>query len=226
MNQVKRLYVEKKPDYAVKAKELAEELQSYLSIETIRNVRVLIRYDVENVSDATFEKAMGTVFSEPPVDYLYEETFPKEADDKVFSVEFLPGQFDQRADSAVQCVQLLNEKETPVIRSATTYVLSGDITEEEFAKIKAYCINPVDSRETDETKPETLIMDYEDPADVSVFEGFKDMPEDELKALYESLGLAMTFKDFLHIQNYYKNEEDRNPTMTEIRVLDTYWSDH
>ena len=226
MNQVKRLYVEKKPDYAVKAKELAEELQSYLSIETIRNVRVLIRYDVENVSDATFEKAMVTVFSEPPVDYLYEETFPKEADDKVFSVEFLPGQFDQRADSAVQCVQLLNEKETPVIRSATTYVLSGDITEEEFAKIKAYCINPVDSRETDETKPETLIMDYEDPADVSVFEGFKDMPEDELKALYESLGLAMTFKDFLHIQNYYKNEEDRNPTMTEIRVLDTYWSDH
>lgn len=226
MNQVKRLYVEKKPDYAVKAKELAEELQSYLSIETIRNVRVLIRYDVENVSDATFEKAMGTVFSEPPVDYLYEETFPKEADDKVFSVEFLPGQFDQRADSAVQCVQLLNEKETPVIRSATTYVLSGDITEEEFAKIKAYCINPVDSRETDETKPETLIMDYEDPADVAVFEGFKDMPEDELKALYESLGLAMTFKDFLHIQNYYKNEEDRNPTMTEIRVLDTYWSDH
>ena len=226
MNQVKRLYVEKKPDYAVKAKELAEELQSYLSIETIRNVRVLIRYDVENVSDATFEKAMGTVFSEPPVDYLYEETFPKEADDKVFSVEFLPGQFDQRADSAVQCVQLLNEKETPVIRSATTYVLSGDITEEEFAKIKAYCINPVDSRETDETKPEPLIMDYEDPADVSVFEGFKDMPEDELKALYESLGLAMTFKDFLHIQNYYKNEEDRNPTMTEIRVLDTYWSDH
>ena len=226
MNQVKRLYVEKKPDYVVKAKELAEELQSYLSIETIRNVRVLIRYDVENVSDATFEKAMVTVFSEPPVDYLYEETFPKEADDKVFSVEFLPGQFDQRADSAVQCVQLLNEKETPVIRSATTYVLSGDITEEEFAKIKAYCINPVDSRETDETKPETLIMDYEDPADVSVFEGFKDMPEDELKALYESLGLAMTFKDFLHIQNYYKNEEDRNPTMTEIRVLDTYWSDH
>ena len=226
MNQVKRLYVEKKPDYAVKAKELAEELQSYLSIESIRNVRVLIRYDVENVSDATFKKAMGTVFSEPPVDYLYEEDFPKEEGDKVFSVEFLPGQFDQRADSAVQCVQLLNEKETPVIRSATTYVLSGDITEEEFAKIKAYCINPVDSRETDETKPETLIMEYEDPADVSVFEGFKDMPEEELKALYDSLGLAMTFKDFLHIQNYYKNEEDRNPTMTEIRVLDTYWSDH
>lgn len=226
MNQVKRLYVEKKPDYAVKAKELAEELQSYLFLKNIQGVRVLIRYDVENVSEDTYEKAKGTVFSEPPVDYIYEETFPKEEDDRVFSVEYLPGQFDQRADSAVQCLQLLNEKEEPIIRSATTYVLSGEITDEEFARIKEYCINPVDSRETDDTKPETLVMEYEEPADVSVFEGFKDMPEEELKALYDSLGLAMTFKDFLHIQNYYRGEEHRDPTMTEIRVLDTYWSDH
>ena len=226
MNQVKRLYVEKKPDYAVKAKELAEELQSYLFLKNIQGVRVLIRYDVENVSEDTYEKAKGTVFSEPPVDYIYEETFPKEEGDRVFSVEYLPGQFDQRADSAVQCLQLLNEKEEPIIRSATTYVLSGEITDEEFARIKEYCINPVDSRETDETKPETLVMEYEEPADVSVFEGFKDMPEEELKALYDSLGLAMTFKDFLHIQNYYRGEEHRDPTMTEIRVLDTYWSDH
>ena len=226
MNQVKRVYVEKKPDYAVKAKELAEELQSYLFLKDIQNVRVLIRYDVENVSEETYEKAKGTVFSEPPVDYIYEEKFPMEEGDRVFSVEYLPGQFDQRADSAVQCLQLLNEKEEPIIRSATTYVLSGDITDEEFARIKEYCINPVDSRETDETKPETLVMEYEEPADVSVFEGFKDMPEEELKALYDSLGLAMTFKDFLHIQNYYRGEEHRDPTMTEIRVLDTYWSDH
>ena len=181
---------------------------------------------MENVSEETYQKAMGTVFSEPPVDYIYEESFPKEEGDRVFSVEYLPGQFDQRADSAVQCLQLLNEKEEPIIRSATTYVLSGEITDEEFDKIKEYCINPVDSRETDETKPETLIMEYEEPADVSVFEGFKDMPEEELKALYDSLGLAMTFKDFLHIQNYYRGEEHRDPTMTEIRVLDTYWSDH
>ena len=226
MNQVKRVYVEKKPDYAVKAKELAEELQSYLFLKDIQNVRVLIRYDVENVSEETYEKAKGTVFSEPPVDYIYEEKFPMEEGDRVFSVEYLPGQFDQRADSAVQCLQLLNEKEEPIIRSATTYVLSGDITDEEFARIKEYCINPVDSRETDETKPETLVMEYEEPADVSVFDGFKDMPEEELKALYDSLGLAMTFKDFLHIQNYYRGEEHRDPTMTEIRVLDTYWSDH
>ena len=226
MNQVRRLYVEKKPDYAVKAKELAEELQSYLFLNDIQGVRVLIRYDVENVSEETYQKAKGTVFSEPPVDFIYEEDFPREEGDHVFSVEFLPGQFDQRADSAVQCLQLLNEKEEPIIRSATTYVLSGAITEEEFARIKEYCINPVDSRETDETKPETLVMEYEEPADVSVFDGFTDMPEDAFRALYDSLGLAMTFKDFLHIQNYYRDEEHRNPTMTEIRVLDTYWSDH
>ncbi|MCD8020580.1 MAG: phosphoribosylformylglycinamidine synthase [Clostridiales bacterium] len=226
MEQVRRVYVEKKPDYAIKAKELSEELQSYLSLEDVRNVRVLTRYDVENVSQETYDKALGTVFSEPPVDFVYEESFPMEEDSRVFSVEFLPGQFDQRADSAQQCLELLNEKEKPVIRSATTYVLDGDITDEEFERIKAYCINPVDSRETDETKPETLIMEYEEPADVSVFDGFKDMPEEELKALYDSLGLAMTFKDFLHIQNYYHGEEDRDPTMTEIRVLDTYWSDH
>lgn len=226
MNQVKRLYVEKKRDYAIRAKELTEELQSYLSLTTVQDVRVLVRYDVENVSEETYRKAVGTVFSEPPVDDVYEEDFPKKEGDHVFSVEFLPGQFDQRADSAVQCLQLLNEKEKPVIRSATTYVLSGDISEEEFAQIKAYCINPVDSRETDETKPDTLIMEYDDPADVAVFSGFKDMPEEELKALYDSLGLAMTFKDFQHIQNYYCGEEKRNPTMTEIRVLDTYWSDH
>ena len=226
MSQVKRLYVEKKPSYAVKAKELAEELKAYLSIDDVSNVRVLIRYDVENVSAETMEKAAVTVFSEPPVDDLYEEDFPKKEGDRVFSVEYLPGQFDQRADSAMQCLQLLNEKEEPIIRSATTYVFSGNISDEEFEKIKEYCINPVDSRETDEKKPETLVMDYEEPADVAIFDGFKDMPEEELKALYDSLGLAMTFEDFRYIQNYYYGEEDRNPSMTEIRVLDTYWSDH
>ena len=226
MSQVKRLYVEKKPSYAVKAKELAEELKAYLSIDDVSNVRVLIRYDVENVSAETMEKAAVTVFSEPPVDDLYGEDFPKKEGDRVFSVEYLPGQFDQRADSAMQCLQLLNEKEEPIIRSATTYVFSGNISDEEFEKIKEYCINPVDSRETDEKKPETLVMDYEEPADVAIFDGFKDMPEEELKALYDSLGLAMTFEDFRYIQNYYHGEEDRNPSMTEIRVLDTYWSDH
>ena len=145
---------------------------------------------------------------------------------RVFSVEFLPGQFDQRADSAVQCVQFIKEDETPVIKTATTYVIEGEITDAEFEAIKSHCINPVDSRETGMDKPETLVTVFEEPEDVKIFDGFKEMPETELKELYDSLGLAMTFKDFLHIQGYFKGEEDRDPTMTEIRVLDTYWSDH
>ena len=224
MGNVRRVYVEKKPDFAVKAKELKHEIKHYLGIAA-DEVRVLIRYDVENVSDETYQKALQTVFSEPPVDDIYEENFDAGAG-KVFSVEFLPGQFDQRADSAEQCVKLLNEEEEPVIRSATTYVIVGDITDDELTAIKKYCINPVDSRETGMDKPQTLVQEFDDPADVAIFDGFIDMPEDKLNELYSSLNLAMTFKDFLHIQNYFKNEEKRNPSMTEIRVLDTYWSDH
>ena len=144
----------------------------------------------------------------------------------MFSVEYITSQFDQRADSAEQCVKLLNEKENPVIRSATTYVFEGDIDDQDKEKIKEYCINPVDSREASENIPETLVQEFDEPADVAIFDGFRQMSEDELKKLYESLNLAMTFKDFLHIQNYFKNEENREPSVTEIRVLDTYWSDH
>ena len=223
---VKRVYVEKKPEFAVQAKELRHEVKSYLGIKTVKNVRVLIRYDVENLSDATFERACNGVFAEPPVDVLYREDFPREESDHIFSVEFLPGQFDQRADSAVQCVQFIKEDELPVIKTSTTYVIEGEISEEEMEAIKAHCINPVDSRETGLEKPETLVTKFEEPADVKIFDGFKDMPEAELKELYSSLGLAMTFKDFQHIQNYFKGEEHRDPSMTEIRVLDTYWSDH
>ena len=223
---VRRVFVEKKEAYAVKAKELQEEIQSYLGIQTVTGVRVLIRYDVENISDDTFEKACHTVFSEPPVDILYLEEFPQEETDAVFGVEYLPGQFDQRADSAVQCVQFLNSSEEPVIRTATVYVVEGSVTEEELAAIKAFCINPVDSRETDMEKPETLVTVFEEPEEVKIFDGFCGMDEDTLKALYDSLSLAMTFKDFLHIQNYFRGEEKRDPSMTEIRVLDTYWSDH
>ncbi|EEA83808.1 phosphoribosylformylglycinamidine synthase [[Clostridium] nexile DSM 1787] len=226
MNSVKHVYVEKKQEFAVQAKELKQELKSYLGIQTVENVRVLIRYDIENISDATFETACNGIFSEPPVDILYKEEFEVKEGSRIFSVEYLPGQFDQRADSAVQCVQFIKEDEMPVIKSATTYVIEGAITDEEFAAIKAHCINPVDSRETGMEKPETLITQFEEPEDVKIFDGFKDMEEDKLKELYDSLGLAMTFKDFLHIQNYFKGEEKRDPSMTEIRVLDTYWSDH
>ena len=223
---VRRVFVEKKQAFAVKAKELEEEIRSYLGIQTVTGVRVLIRYDVENIGDETFERACQTVFSEPPVDVLYREEFETAPGASVFGVEFLPGQFDQRADSAVQCVQFLNAAEKPVIRTATVYVIEGNVTAEELSAIKSFCINPVDSRETGMVKPETLVTVFEEPADVKIFDGFKDMTEADLEALYKSLNLAMTFKDFLHIQNYFKKEEHRDPSMTEIRVLDTYWSDH
>ena len=226
MSSVRRVYVEKKPDFAVQAKELKHEISSYLGIKTVTAVHVYIRYDVENISDEVFEKACTCVFSEPPVDVLYKEQIPMAEGARVFSVEYLPGQFDQRADSAVQCVQFLKEDEQPIIKSATTYVIEGNISEEEFEAIKNHCINPVDSRETGMVKPETLVTKFEEPADVKIFDGFIDMEEAALKELYASLNLAMTFKDFQHIQNYFKNEEKRNPSMTEIRVLDTYWSDH
>ena len=223
---VRRIFAEKKEPYAVKAQELMEEMSSYLDIHDAKKVRVLIRYDVENLSDETYEKSKGTIFSEPPVDDLYEGTFPHEKDDIIFSVEYLPGQFDQRADSAEQCVKLLKEDEQPIIRSATTYVISGALTSEEVAKLKNHCINPVDSREASEEIPQTLNMVHPEPEDVKILEGFSKMKEKDLKALYDSFGLAMTFKDFLHIQKYFHDEEKRDPSMTEIRVLDTYWSDH
>lgn len=226
MSSVRRIYVEKKEPYAVPARKLEVELKDYLGIKGLKTVRVLNRYLIENISEDTYKRALNTVFMEPPVDILYKETYDGKADDRVFSVEYLPGQFDQRADSAEQCLKLLNEKEEPIIRSATTYILSGDISDEDFDSIKAYCINPVDSREADEEKPKTLVTRFEEPEDVEILTGFKAMDKDELKKLYNSLNLAMTMADFCHIQNYYKDEEDRDPSMTEIRVLDTYWSDH
>ena len=225
MSTVRRIYVEKKPDYSIKADELKSEMLNYLNVDA-EKVRVLIRYDIENLSDETYRKALGTVFSEPPVDDVYEESFPHADSDFCFSVEYLPGQFDQRADSAEQCCCLLNDSEHPIIKSATTYVITGALTEAQKAEIQKHCINPVDSRLTDEVKPETLVDHFDEPADVIVFDGFKDMSSDKLQELYGSLGLAMTFADFKHIQRYFHDEEHRDPTMTEIRVLDTYWSDH
>lgn len=222
---VRRIYVEKKKAYAVRAVELFENIKTYLGISDIEGVRVLVRYDIENLDDKTFSEARGTIFSEPPLDELYEETFPKEAGDTVFSAEYLPGQFDQRADSAVQCVQLIDKDAAPVIRTATTYVLSGKLSAQEIEAVKHFCINPVDSRECAEERPETLTQNYPAPDDVKTVEGFTAMPEDDFRALYASFGLAMTYEDFLEIRHYFESEK-RNPTVTEIRVLDTYWSDH
>ena len=197
MSNVRRVYVEKKPAFAVRAKELHAEIGSYLGIDGVTKVRVLIRYDIENISEDTYQKALVTVFSEPPVDDIYEETFDTNGA-KVFSVEFLPGQFDQRADSAEQCVKLLNENEDPLIRTAVTYVIEGTASDEELAAIKKHCINPVDSRETGMEKPATLVQTFPEPEDVLIFENmseredFIDMPQAELKGLYDSLNLAIS----------------------------------
>ena len=223
---VKRIYVEKKKPFAGRAKELKEEIAGYLGIHSVEDVRIFIRYDVENVSDEVFEQATTTVFSEPPVDILYRETIEIPQNAKVFSIESLPGQFDQRADSAEQCVRFIKGDEQPVIRTAVTYMLIGTVSEEELKKIEDYVMNPVDSRISSSDKPETLVENYEEPEDVKIFDGFISMTEKDLKDLYESLGLAMTFNDFKWIQTYFHDDEHRDPSMTEIRVLDTYWSDH
>ena len=230
MSDVRRVYVEKKKPYAVSARKQLEEIRTFLGIEEIEDLRLLIRYDVENIRDDVFETACRCVFSEPPVDDLYRESFEVPEGARVFSVESLPGQFDQRADSAVQCIQLLNPDSHVIIKTAQTYVLTGNISDEEFNRIKSDLINPVDSRETGMDKPETLVTDYPMAPDVRVFDGFIEMSESDLKELYASLGLAMTFEDFKLIQDYFSGRFDgtvhRDPTMTEIRVLDTYWSDH
>ena len=226
MSDVRRVFVEKKEAFSGPARDLASELRSYLGIASLEGIRILIRYDVEHISEETFVRACRCVFAEPPVDTLYLETFPAGPHDRSFSVEYLPGQFDQRADSAEQCIRFLNENETPIIRSATTYVIQGQITDQEFDAIKSYCINPVDSREADPKKSDTLEMTYPEPEDIRIFTGLTTMNEEDLKALYDSLNLAMTFRDFIHIQNYFASEEHRDPSVTEVRVLDTYWSDH
>ncbi len=226
MGSVRRIFAEKKEAFAGQAHDLAHELRSYLGLKGLDGVRILIRYDIENLPDEVYLRAKDTVFSEPPVDDLYEEEFPHGIGDQVFAVEYLPGQFDQRADSAIQCVRLLDEDVQPLIRTATVYVLSGTVSEKEAAMIRDYCCNPVDSRICGGEKPLTLEQKFAEPMDVPVFEGFRAMGEEAFQDLYDSLGLAMTMADFRFIQEYFKTSEMRDPTVTEIRVLDTYWSDH
>ncbi|MBQ4482870.1 MAG: phosphoribosylformylglycinamidine synthase [Lachnospiraceae bacterium] len=223
---VRRVYVEKKPEFAVKAAELYEELESFVGIKTMTGLRYLIRYDIEDIKEEVFERACTSVFSEPPVDELYEEDFPRNKGDVVLAVEALPGQFDQRADSAEQCIRFLNDESKCVIHTAEVYCISGKLSRADVSKIEAYVVNPVDSYLAGLDKPKTLIAKYDEPEDIKTFDGFTKMKEKELRSLYDSLGLAMTFRDFLHIQNYFKEDEKRDPSVTEIRVLDTYWSDH
>ena len=184
------------------------------------------RYDVEDIADDVFEAASKTIFSEPPVDYIYNETFEMAEDETAFSMEYLPGQYDQRADSAMQCIQIISGDDKAVVASAKTYVLKGKLSTEDVEKIKHYCINPVDSREASMEKPATLKMDLTIPTTVETIEGFIDMDEKALLDYRKSLGLAMSEADILFCQKYFKDTEKRNPTITEIRVIDTYWSDH
>jgi len=218
--------VEKRQDYAVKAKELKDELKTYLGIGGIDSIRILIRYDMENISDEIYKKSLVNVFSEPPVDNYYEEKIELAKEDRVFTVEYMPGQFDQRADSAVQCIKLLESDVEVLVKNATTYIVSGHISDDEFEQIKAYCVNPVDSRIAGEEKPDNLFAEFETPADVEYLKDFYTMSLDDFKSLYKSLSLAMSYADFLYIREYFEKEEKRDPSITEIRVLDTYWSDH
>lgn len=223
---IRRIFVEKKEGFDVEAQALFADLKENLGIKGLEGVRLINRYDIYGITDEEYEKSRFVVFSEPPVDHVYDEELLVAEGDRIFAVEYLPGQYDQRADSAAQCMQLLTQKECPVILSAKVIVLQGKVSDEELAKIKAYCINPVESREAILEKPENLGMQVETPNDVETLKGFIAMDSRELEGLREKLGLAMSFADFQFCQNYFKNTEKRNPTLTEIRVIDTYWSDH
>ena len=225
MGKVFRCYVEKKPGFDVEAGHLLGELKGTLGLEGLTGLRVIRRYDVEGVEQGAYEAARTTILSEPQVDRLWDETMP-EADGSLLAVEALPGQYDQRADSCAQCIQMLTGGERPTVRAATVYVLSGTLSEADLDRAKGYLINPVESRQASLDKPETLIQQYPEPADVPVLEGFCTLDQAGLTTLLEQYGLAMDLADLTFLQTYFKEEEKRDPTLTEVRVVDTYWSDH
>ena len=223
---VRRVYVEKKPGFDIQAGKLLRELTENLEIQGLRRVRIINRYDVEDISDADYEKAKTSIFSEPPVDYIYEEELPAEKEHRILAVEYLPGQYDQRADSCAQCIQLLSGTERLEIRVATVIVLEGAISDEAFERIKSFCINPVESREAALEKPKTLHVEQPVPADVETVNGFVSMDEESLERMSRQFGFAMSTEDLSFCRNYFRDEEKRDPTVTELRMIDTYWSDH
>jgi phosphoribosylformylglycinamidine synthase len=226
MSHVKRIFVEKKPGLDIAAQSLFRDLRDNLDIKGITAVRLLNRYDIEGISAGEYAAVRDIVFAEPPVDTLYEETLSLWPAEAMFAVEYLPGQYDQRADSAAQCIQIVTQGSAPVVASASVVVLEGSVSPEDLARIKKYCINHVDSREAALDKPETLAMELDAPPNVAIMSGFRLRTRDELEALRADLGLAMRFEDLAFCQTYFRDTEKRDPTLTEIRVLDTYWSDH
>lgn len=225
MQSIRRLYVAKKGVFADEAKRMLADLQENLLIKGLTDINIFHRYDVAGLDDAAFEAAKTMIFSEPPVDAVYDELPVKEGD-TVLAIEYLPGQYDQRADSAMQCLQMLTMQNDSLVRTARVVVLSGALSDEDVAAIKHYCINPVEAREASLDPVDTLEMAWEQPADVAVIEGFTTMDDAALKELSAHMGLAMSFDDLKFCQTYFGEEEKRNPTVTEIRVIDTYWSDH
>ena len=221
---VRRIYVEKTPALRHEAGALLGELRTLLGISSLTGLRLVNRYDVEGLDEDVFQRAVKTVFSEPQVDDAG-ETLP-EGDYTAFAVEYLPGQFDQRADSASQCIQLMTRGERPAVRTARVFLLSGDLSEADVEKIKRYLINPVEAREASLAPVETLRVEYEVPTSVSTVEGFTTLDEAGLSALLDQLGLAMDLDDLKFLQAHFRDEEKRDPTITEVRVVDTYWSDH
>ena len=223
---VYRIYVEKKPEFAVEANSLIGGIKSALGLENLTGLRVINRYDAEGLSREDFDLAAPVVFSEPAVDVTYDHLPAVKADEFVFAVEYLPGQFDQRADSCAQCISLLTGGKRPTIKSARIYIVSGKLTEAELDQIKHYMINPVESREASLDCFDTLDIKYTIPTTVKTVEGFIYSTDDDLRFMLTDLGLAMDFDDIKFCQDYFKNVEKRNPTITEIRMIDTYWSDH
>ncbi len=223
---VKRIYVEKKPEISVEAKGLLKDLKENLLLENLEDLKIVNRYDVEGINDEIFEKAKNTVFSEPQVDECFEEEYPFAKEDKIFGVEYLPGQFDQRANSLSECLQILTEGERPLAKSAKIYVIKGNINDEELEKIKKYIINPVDSRECTLKKLKTVKDEHPEPKDVAIVEGFIHMTDEDSKKFYDKYGFAMDIEDLKFCQKYFRDVEKRDPSMTEMKMIDTYWSDH
>ena len=226
MSDVKRVYVEKKIDYAVSAKDLFNDIRENLGIDKLTNLRIINRYDISGITDSEYKSAKNTIFSEPTVDNSFDENIKIDKSDRLFAMEYLPGQYDQRADSAAQCLQILTQKERPEVKTAKLIILSGEISDNEFEKIKNYCINPLEIREASLEKPETLEFPKVAPGNVLEVEAFIQMGDEELAKLMEKMGFAMNFEDLKFCHKYFKGTEKRNPTITELRVIDTYWSDH
>lgn len=225
-DKIRRVFVEKKKGFAVEAEDLFYDFKESLGVDNLKSLRLLNRYDLTNISDSAYKKACKTILAELPVDLIYQEEIPVQNEAEIFAVEYLPGQYDQRADWAEQCIQILNEDQKPTIRAAQIFILEGDLTKKQVEKIKNYYINPIDSRAAELKKPKTLTRDYQKPKKVETIAGFIKAEADQLAAIRTEMGLAMNLADLKHCQEYFKNEEKRNPTITELRVLDTYWSDH